>query len=93
MRKAYNEINPVAAFRGEVDSYFSTSFVMFRDVKLFHSEDIGLGTSNYQCAALLLGRWVKSKAKVGRLRKGGITLGWSGGQDIQSYRSIVKTET
>ena len=38
VRRAYDEINPVAAIEGEVGGYISTGFVVFRDAKV-HGED------------------------------------------------------
>lgn len=38
MTKAYDEINPVAAFDGDISGYISTSFVVFRNAKL-HGHD------------------------------------------------------
>lgn len=45
---AYDEIDPVAAFRGDVCCYIFTSFVVLRDAKLhgehFHAKDNNICT-------------------------------------------------
>lgn len=34
LKKAYDELNPVASFDGDIGGYISTSFVVLRDAKL-----------------------------------------------------------
>ena len=36
---AYDEFNPVAAFRGDVGCYISTNLVVFKDAKLHGQSD------------------------------------------------------